>query len=578
MPETDTLIDWPEEGVARAPYAVFSDPDVYAAEMRRIFRGAVWHYLGLEAELPEPGDYRLIDVGDTPVIVLRTPDGGINALVNRCAHKGTMLLFEPFGRVDRLMCIYHNWSYDLEGCLKSVPFARGIDGKGGMPDSFDMAANGLDRLRVESLGGIIFGTFSDATPPLEAYIGERLMANYRRMTSRPFKVLGYYSQYLDSNWKLYFENASDPYHATILHAWATRLKLNRFTMEGAIEMSEQGWHHLSWSKMATDRHGEVYETEAFRSGGGNFDEFGLHDASVIEQWDEFGDGITTAIQTAFPNFVLQQIHNTIATRYLVPARTGGLGAGMDRAGLCRRRRGADPDPAQAGQPDRPVGLHLARGRDGGLAGAEGDRGRQGQVLGDGNGRPVGRDHRQQPRLGMRRARLLDRLSRVDGRLMATLVEDSAHVPAAIAALMADYVHAIDDDRLEDWPDFFTDPCIYRIATRDNEERGLPASLVWCDSRAMLLDRVVSVRHANVFEPHRYRHMVSAIRVVARESAEYRVHSNYLVTRTMRDGTMAVFSTGAYRDVIVVGDEGARFRERVVVCDHGMINNLIAIPI
>ena len=88
MAQTDTLIDWPEEGVARAPYAVFSDPEIYAAEMRRIFRGPVWHYLGLEAELPEPGDYRLIDVGDTPVIVLRNPDGGINALVNRCAHKG----------------------------------------------------------------------------------------------------------------------------------------------------------------------------------------------------------------------------------------------------------------------------------------------------------------------------------------------------------------------------------------------------------------------------------------------------------------------------------------------------------
>lgn len=162
--------------------------------------------------------------------------------------------------------------------------------------------------------------------------------------------------------------------------------------------------------------------------------------------------------------------------------------------------------------------------------------------------------------------------------MAAAVGDSAQLPAAIAALMADYVHAIDDDRLEDWPDFFTDPCLYRIATRDNEERGLPASIVYCDSRAMLLDRVVSVRHANIFEPHRYRHMVSAARALSSDGAEYRVQSNYLVTRTMRNGTMAVFSTGAYRDVIVVEDGSARFRERVVVCDHGMINNLIAIPI
>ncbi len=162
--------------------------------------------------------------------------------------------------------------------------------------------------------------------------------------------------------------------------------------------------------------------------------------------------------------------------------------------------------------------------------------------------------------------------------MEAAVHKPARLPAAVAELMTEYVHAIDDDRLEDWPDLFTDPCLYRIATRDNEERGFPASIVFCDTRAMLLDRVVSVRHANVFEPHRYRHMVSAVRLLGVEGPEYRVQSNYLVTRTMRDGTMAVFSTGAYRDVIVVAGGGALFRERVVVCDHGMINNLIAIPI
>ncbi len=323
MAEREPLIAWPEGGVTRAPYALFSDPAVHDAEMRRIFRGPVWHYLGLEVELPEPGNYRLIEIGETPVVLLRNGAGALRAFVNRCAHKGTMLLYEPFGRVDELMCVYHNWMYDLDGCLRSIPFARGIGGKGGMPDGFRMEEHGLDRLRVESLGGIVFGTFHPDTPPLAEYIGPRLMANYRRITARRFRVLGYYSQYLASNWKLYFENASDPYHATILHAWATRLKLNRFTMEGAIEMSEQGWHHLSWSRMASDAGGEIYEGAAFRSGQAAFDAFELNDASVIDQWDEFGDGITTAIQTVFPTFVLQQIHNTIATRHLVPRGPAG---------------------------------------------------------------------------------------------------------------------------------------------------------------------------------------------------------------------------------------------------------------
>ena len=312
------LVVWPEEGVTRAPFVVFSDPDIYDAELKRIFRGPIWHYLGLEVEIPEAGDYRLIEVGDTSIIVLRNSGGEVSALVNRCAHKGTQLLFEPFGNAKELMCVYHNWLYDLDGNLQSIPFDKGIGGKGGMPESFRKADHGLDRIRVETINGLIFGTFSDEVEPLADYLGPQVVESMDRVGSRKFRVLGYYSQWLSSNWKLYCENATDPYHATILHAWATKLKLNRFTMEGAIEMGRGGWHQLSWSKMATDKGGEIYETSTFRTGAESFEKFGLHDTSVIEQWDDYDDGITTFIQTVFPNFVFQQIHNTLATRYLVP--------------------------------------------------------------------------------------------------------------------------------------------------------------------------------------------------------------------------------------------------------------------
>ena len=323
MDQDQALIAWPEEGVTRVPFVVYSDPAVYEAEMTRIFRGAIWHHLGLEIEIPETGDYRLMQVGETPVIVMRNRAGGVSALVNRCAHRGTMLLFKPFGNVDELMCVYHNWLYDLEGNLQSIPFDKGINGKGGMPESFRKADHGLGRMRVETINGLIFGTFSDDVEPLRDYLGPQVVASFDRVTGREFRVLGYYSQWLSSNWKLYCENATDPYHATILHAWATKLKLNRLTMEGAIEMGREGWrregwHQLSWSKMATDKGGEVYDRPEFRSGTDSFDAFGLHDTSVVEQWDEYGDGITTFIQTVFPNFVFQQIHNTLATRVLVP--------------------------------------------------------------------------------------------------------------------------------------------------------------------------------------------------------------------------------------------------------------------
>lgn len=316
-------VTWPNEGITRVPYALHVDPEIEQEEMRRIFRGRTWNYLCLEVEIPNPGDFRRVDVGDASVIVLRDETGQIRAFVNRCAHKGAALVTQSSGTRRELMCIYHNWIFDLQGRLTSVPFERGIQGKGGMPPTFSKERHPLTALRVESINGLVFGTFSAQTEPLRDYLSPVMVANIERVACKPFRVLGYYSQTLDSNWKLYFENATDPYHATILHAWATRLKLNRFTMEGAIEMGREGWHHLSWSKMATDRGGEIYERKEFRSGGSNFGDFTLQDPAIVEQWDERGDGITLAIQTAFPSFMLAQIHNTIATRVIVPRGVNG---------------------------------------------------------------------------------------------------------------------------------------------------------------------------------------------------------------------------------------------------------------
>ena len=188
-----------------------------------------------------------------------------------------------------------------------------------MPATFDKARHGLDPLRVEVVNGLVFGTFSDEVPPFPRLY--RPGSWCKTWSASPGASSGCSATTASTSTPTgssIGRTPATPTNATILHAWATKLKLNRFTMEGAIEMSPQGWHHLSWSKMATDQGGEVYDTRAFRSGSANFEQFGLHDPSVIEQWDDYGDGITTAIQTAFPNFVLQQIHNTLATRVLIP--------------------------------------------------------------------------------------------------------------------------------------------------------------------------------------------------------------------------------------------------------------------
>jgi anthranilate 1,2-dioxygenase large subunit/terephthalate 1,2-dioxygenase oxygenase component alpha subunit len=319
--EQSSGLTWPAEGVRRVPYAVYSDQAIFAQEQQAIFRGPIWHFLALEAQLPEPGCFVLAQVGETSVIVVRDDEGGVQALVNRCAHKGTPLAYVPWGKVDQFMCIYHNWCYDLKGKLLSAAFERGVRGKGGMASTFRKEEHGLERLRVHTICGLVFGTLSDATPPFEEYVGADHVANIRRVCGRPLRVLGQYSQKLPSNWKLYIENVKDPYHASILHAFNSVMKQDRLTMEGGIIMGARGWHHISYSKMLTDTGGEIYETGKMRSAEISTYGFGLRDKSMTDVWDDHGDGVSMTIQTVFPNFVLQQLRNCLAVRTIVPKGT-----------------------------------------------------------------------------------------------------------------------------------------------------------------------------------------------------------------------------------------------------------------
>ena len=148
----------------------------------------------------------------------------------------------------------------------------------------------------------------------------------------------------------------------------------------------------------------------------------------------------------------------------------------------------------------------------------------------------------------------------------------------IEALQTDYVHCIDDDRLEDWPDFFTADGRYRVITRENHDLGLPVSLIYCDGKGMLRDRISALRTANVFEPHTYCHIVGAARVEEHADAECRVRSNFTVTRTMSDGAMSVFACGRYLDRVVEDAGGLRFAERTVVLDSRRIDTLLVIPL
>jgi 3-phenylpropionate/cinnamic acid dioxygenase small subunit len=150
---------------------------------------------------------------------------------------------------------------------------------------------------------------------------------------------------------------------------------------------------------------------------------------------------------------------------------------------------------------------------------------------------------------------------------------------AVQELQARYIQALDDDRLEDWPNFFTESCRYLVTTADNAAQGLPLGMIYATSRAMLRDRVRSLREANVYEAQRYRHMIGPPVIEKGEGDMVRVRTNVMVVRTMHSGETLLFASGRYDDRIVLGgSDTPRFAEKVVVLDSRQIDTLLAIPI
>src|SRR5437870_451417 len=238
---------WPAEGLTRVPYWLYSDRDLYDREQARIFQGPTWNFLCLEAELPVPNSYRRASLGAMPVVVTRDNDGELHAFENRCAHRGSLLVLNDSGEMRDIVCVYHNWSYDLRGNLTGVAFRKGLGGKGGMPPECRPETYGPRKLRLATLCGLVFGTLSAETPPIEDYLGPDILSRIRRVMRAPVKLLGSYSQTLPSNWKLYMENVKDSYHASLLHTFFTTFRLNRLSQKGAIVVSEFGGHPVSYS-------------------------------------------------------------------------------------------------------------------------------------------------------------------------------------------------------------------------------------------------------------------------------------------------------------------------------------------
>jgi anthranilate 1,2-dioxygenase small subunit len=150
--------------------------------------------------------------------------------------------------------------------------------------------------------------------------------------------------------------------------------------------------------------------------------------------------------------------------------------------------------------------------------------------------------------------------------------------AVIMRMQADYARCIDDDRLENWPDYFNDPCTYKITTAANHREGLEAGIVFANSRGMLIDRVSALREANVYERQSYRHILGMPSILSQDGDGVRSETPFLVARIMRDGTTDIFATGRYLDLSIVNGDTAKLAQRIVVCDSSRIDTLLALPL
>lgn len=329
---------WPD-GLTRVPFQVYQDPELLHQEQRLLFEGPVWNFLCIETDIPNPGDWRTTFVGRMPVVVVRTETGAIAAFENRCLHRGALICLDNAGNARDFTCVYHAWRYDLTGNLKSIAFRHGVNGRGGMPDSFRPEDHVTRKLRVETISGLVFGTFSDATPNIQDFLGPDVSAALRLTASRKLQVIGRFTEALPNNWKLYAENVRDTYHASLLHVFFATFRINRLSQGGGVSVSSSGACHVSTTLAPTQ------ETDSAYDGMRSLDEgLRLQDPSLLDAEDEHADRVRQQIISIFPGFAMQRTYNVMAIRQFVPTAVNRtdlnwiyLGYADDTPALRRRR-------------------------------------------------------------------------------------------------------------------------------------------------------------------------------------------------------------------------------------------------
>jgi phenylpropionate dioxygenase-like ring-hydroxylating dioxygenase large terminal subunit len=194
--------------VCRVPAANYYDDERWKAEMKQVFR-RVPLMLAMTTEVHKPGDYKAMDAGGTPVLIVRTDDGTIKAFVNMCSHRGSQVMTEGKGNTHRFTCPYHAWSYNREGELIGILSNKDFG-------NIDKSCYGLTELPCLERAGLIWVTTDPhSTLDISVFLSgyDELLGHFGFETWHHFA-----SQTIAGpNWKIAYDGYLDLYHLPILH-------------------------------------------------------------------------------------------------------------------------------------------------------------------------------------------------------------------------------------------------------------------------------------------------------------------------------------------------------------------------
>ena len=469
-----------------------------------------------------------------------------------------------------------------------MPFQSGANGHGGLPEDFDTTCHGLQKLRIETLNGVIFGTFAEDTKPLAAFLDTLFVEQIARLFHKPVKVLGYQRQRIFGNWKLYTDNLRDPNHGGLLHMFQITFGIARLSQKGGAWMDREHKHNMSWAaqggrtedeKAAQGLYGETQR--------GDMD-IKLRDPSLLRYEKEFPDDQTLSILSIFPNAAFQQISNTLAIRQFRTSSTDefeivstffGYADDDDAMTRHRLRQANLAGPAGLVSMEDGEAVELVHRASTGVTneyvvvefGGRGAIEDQETLITD---VPVRGFWQHYCRLmgiapgaePVSAARSLSVAQRLQvhapigrGICPAARRRPPRRVGRAVRRGLGVYV-----DRVSQGKTANRRPC--RL------------SLMLCDNKDMVSDRISSLREANIYNIHTDRHILSLPRCTVAATGKYDIQCAYALYQSNQEGRSWLFSVGRYQHRIVEKNGRLLFRHTLVVVDTGAVPTLLAVPI